>query len=192
MEKTGYTLGRDIALALDVAATEFYADGSYSYEGKKLSAAELSAVYEALVDEYPLVSIEDPLAEDDWDGWVALTTAIGSKVQIVGDDLFVTNPERIDDGIARGAANALLVKVNQIGTLSETLDAVTLAQSSGYRCMMSHRSGRDRGHDDRRPRRRHRMWADQERRARPLRPRREVQPAAAHRGGPRRRGALRG
>jgi enolase len=141
VEKTGYTLGRDIALALDVAATEFYADGSYSYEGKKLSAAELSEVYAALVDEYPLISIEDPLAEDDWDGWVALTDAIGAKVQIVGDDLFVTNPERLDDGIARGAANALLVKVNQIGTLSETLDAVTLAQSSGYRCMMSHRSG---------------------------------------------------
>jgi enolase len=141
VEKTGYTLGRDIALALDVAATEFYADGRYSYEGKKLSAAELAAVYEGLVDEYPLVSIEDPLAEDDWDGWVALTGSLGSKVQIVGDDLFVTNPERLDDGIARGAANALLVKVNQIGTLSETLDAVTLAQSSGYRCMMSHRSG---------------------------------------------------
>jgi enolase len=141
VEKTGYVLGRDIALALDVAATEFYSDGSYSYEGKKLSAAELSEVYAALVDEYPLISIEDPLAEDDWDGWVALTDAIGTKVQLVGDDLFVTNPERIDDGIARGAANALLVKVNQIGTLSETLDAVTLAQSSGYRCMMSHRSG---------------------------------------------------
>ena len=98
-------------------------------------------MYAELVDEYPLISIEDPLAEDDWDGWVALTDAIGAKVQIVGDDLFVTNPERLDDGIARGAANALLVKVNQIGTLSETLDAVTLAQSSGYRCMMSHRSG---------------------------------------------------
>jgi enolase 1/2/3 len=141
VEKTGYVLGRDIALALDVAATEFYSDGSYSYEGKKLSAAELSEVYAALVDDYPLISIEDPLAEDDWDGWVALTDAIGTKVQLVGDDLFVTNPERLDDGIARGAANALLVKVNQIGTLSETLDAVTLAQSSGYRCMMSHRSG---------------------------------------------------
>ena len=141
VEKTGYVLGRDIALALDVAATEFYSDGSYSYEGKKLSAAELSEVYASLVDDYPLISIEDPLAEDDWDGWVALTDAIGTKVQLVGDDLFVTNPERIDDGIARGAANALLVKVNQIGTLSETLDAVTLAQSSGYRCMMSHRSG---------------------------------------------------
>ena len=141
VEKTGYTLGRDIALALDVAATEFYADGRYSYEGKKLSADEMSAVYESLVDDYPLLSIEDPLAEDDWDGWVNLTSSIGSKVQLVGDDLFVTNPERLDDGIARGAANALLVKVNQIGTLSETLDAVTLAQSSGYRCMMSHRSG---------------------------------------------------
>ncbi len=141
VEKTGYVLGRDIALALDAAATEFFSDGIYSYEGKKLRAAELSAVYEGLVADYPLVSIEDPLAEDDWDGWVELTTLIGSKVQIVGDDLFVTNPERIDDGIARGAANALLVKVNQIGTLSETLDAVTLAHTSGYRCMISHRSG---------------------------------------------------
>jgi enolase len=141
VEKTGYVLGRDIGLALDVAATEFFSDGVYSYEGKKLSAGELSEVYASLVDDYPLISIEDPLAEDDWDGWVDLTTAIGSKVQLVGDDLFVTNPERLDDGIARGAANALLVKVNQIGTLSETLDAVTLAQSSGYRCMMSHRSG---------------------------------------------------
>jgi enolase len=141
VEKTGYVLGRDIGLALDVAATEFFSDGVYSYEGKKLSAAEMSAVYSGLVEDYPLISIEDPLAEDDWDGWVDLTTSIGSKVQLVGDDLFVTNPERLDDGIARGAANALLVKVNQIGTLSETLDAVTLAQSSGYRCMMSHRSG---------------------------------------------------
>jgi enolase len=139
--KTGYQLGRDIALALDVAATEFHSDGVYSYEGKKLSAEELSAVYAELVDEYPLVSIEDPLSEDDWDGWVALTSSIGNKVQLVGDDLFVTNPERLEEGISRGAANALLVKVNQIGTLSETLDAVTLAQSSGYRCMMSHRSG---------------------------------------------------
>jgi enolase len=141
VDKTGYTLGRDIALALDVAATEFHSEGVYSYEGKKLSAKELSAVYAELVGAYPLVSIEDPLSEDDWDGWVALTEAIGDKVQLVGDDLFVTNPERLDEGISRGAANALLVKVNQIGTLSETLDAVTLAQSSGYRCMMSHRSG---------------------------------------------------
>jgi enolase len=141
VDKTGYTLGRDIALALDVAATEFHSEGVYSYEGRKLSSQELSGVYAELVAAYPLVSIEDPLSEDDWDGWVALTAAIGDKVQIVGDDLFVTNPERLDEGISRGAANALLVKVNQIGTLSETLDAVTLAQSSGYRCMMSHRSG---------------------------------------------------
>jgi len=141
VEKAGYTLGRDIALALDVAATEFHSDGVYSYEGRKLSSAELSAVYAELLDAYPLVSIEDPLSEDDWDGWVALTGSLGDRVQIVGDDLFVTNPERLDDGINRGAANALLVKVNQIGTLSETLDAVTLAHSAGYRCMMSHRSG---------------------------------------------------
>ncbi len=141
VEKTGYTLGRDIALALDVAATEFHSDGVYAYEGRKLGSDELSAVYAELIGAYPLVSIEDPLSEDDWDGWVALTEAIGGGVQIVGDDLFVTNPERLEEGINRGAANALLVKVNQIGTLSETLDAVTLAQSSGYRCMMSHRSG---------------------------------------------------
>jgi enolase len=141
VEKAGYTLGRDIVLALDVAATEFHDGGVYSYEGRKLSSAEMTAVYTELVGAYPLVSIEDPLSEDDWDGWVELTSALGSKVQIVGDDLFVTNPERLEDGIARGAANALLVKVNQIGTLSETLDAVALAQTSGYRCMMSHRSG---------------------------------------------------
>ena len=141
VEGAGYVLGRDIGLALDVAATEFHSNGVYSYEGKKLSSSELSAVYAELVSAYPLISIEDPLSEDDWDGWVELTSMIGNKVQIVGDDLFVTNPERLDEGIARGAANALLVKVNQIGTLSETLDAVTLAHTSGYRCMMSHRSG---------------------------------------------------
>jgi enolase len=141
IETTGFSLGTDVVLALDVAATEFFEKGSYSYEGKQLGSAELSAVWAGLVDEFPLVSIEDPLAEDDWDGWVSLTESIGGKVQLVGDDLFVTNPERLEDGILRGAANALLVKVNQIGTLSETLDAVTLAQSAGYRCMMSHRSG---------------------------------------------------
>ena len=141
IDKAGYTLGTDIVLAMDVAATEFHSEGVYSYEGRKLSSAEMSAVYTELVGEYPLVSIEDPLSEDDWDGWVDLTSTLGSKIQIVGDDLFVTNPERLEDGIARGAANALLVKVNQIGTLSETLDAVALAQTSGYRCMMSHRSG---------------------------------------------------
>jgi enolase len=141
IEKTGYALGGDVALALDVAATELYSGGSYSYEGKKLSSAEMTEIYAGLVSDYPLVSIEDPLSEDDWDGWVAMTQRLGDSVQIVGDDLFVTNPERLDDGISRGAANALLVKVNQIGTLSETLDAVSLAHQNSYRCMMSHRSG---------------------------------------------------
>jgi enolase len=141
VEKAGYTLGQDIALALDVAATEFYEDGTYTFEGQKRSAPEMIDYYTSLVDGFPMVSIEDPLSEDDWDGWVALTSALGNRVQIVGDDLFVTNPVRLRKGIDSGAANALLVKVNQIGSLSETLDAVSLAHRSGYRCMMSHRSG---------------------------------------------------
>jgi enolase len=141
VEKAGYTAGTDIALALDVAATEFYSDGAYVFEGAKKSADELTAYYESLVAAYPIVSIEDPLAEDDWDGWARLTAVLGARVQIVGDDLFVTNPERLARGIEAQCANALLVKVNQIGTLSETLDAVTLAHRSGYRSMMSHRSG---------------------------------------------------
>ena len=142
IESTGLKLGTDVALALDVAATEFYTDGSgYAFEKQTRTAAQLSDFYAKLLDSYPLVSIEDPLSEDDWDGWVALTAEIGDRVQLVGDDLFVTNPERLEDGIERGAANALLVKVNQIGTLTETLDAVTLADHSGYRTMMSHRSG---------------------------------------------------
>ncbi len=139
--KAGYGFGTDVVLAMDVAATEFYRDGSYQYEGSPRSADEMIAVYTDLVANYPIVSIEDPLSEDDWDGWISMTTQLGSKIQLVGDDLFVTNPERLEDGIARGAANALLVKVNQIGTLSETLDAVTLAHNASYRCMMSHRSG---------------------------------------------------
>jgi enolase len=150
VEQAGYSLGTDIALALDVAATEFYQAASgatstsgsgYAFEGKTLSAEELTGYYTELVGAYPIVSIEDPLSEEDWDGWVAMTDALGDRIQIVGDDLFVTNPARLADGIARGAANALLVKVNQIGTLTETLDAVNLAHRSGYRCMMSHRSG---------------------------------------------------
>jgi enolase len=139
--KAGYVLGQDIALALDVAASEFYKDGAYQFEGTSRTADEMVAYYAELVDAYALVSIEDPLNEDDWDGWKSMTDLLGDKIQIVGDDLFVTNPERLGRGIATGTANALLVKVNQIGTLSETLDAVTLAQSHGYRCMMSHRSG---------------------------------------------------
>ncbi len=141
VESAGYTLGTDIVLAMDVAATEFYRDGDYAFEGNRVSAEELITYYTDLVDGYPIVSIEDPLDENDWEGWVDLTRALGDRVQLVGDDLFVTNPERLADGITRGAANALLVKVNQIGTLSETLDAVSMAHRSGYRCMMSHRSG---------------------------------------------------
>ncbi|WP_410572877.1 phosphopyruvate hydratase [Amycolatopsis sp. cmx-4-61] len=141
IEKAGYTPGRDVALALDVAATEFFGDGAYTFEGSKKSAEQMSAYYAELLRDYPLVSIEDPLSEDDWDGWVTLTAEVGEKVQIVGDDLFVTNPDRLEEGITRRAANALLVKVNQIGTLSETLDAISLATSFGYKSMMSHRSG---------------------------------------------------
>jgi len=126
---------------MDVAATEFYENGKYSFEGKQLTAAEMIAYYSSLVSSYPLVSIEDPLNEDDWDGWAAITKELGAKVQLVGDDLFVTNPERLAKGIAADTANALLVKVNQIGTLTETIDAVSLAHRNGYRSMMSHRSG---------------------------------------------------
>ncbi|MEU7763895.1 phosphopyruvate hydratase [Nocardia sp. NPDC049190] len=140
--KTGLKLGSDVTLALDVAATEFYTSASgYKFEGSVRSAEEMAQFYAELLTGYPLVSIEDPLSEDDWDGWVALTDLIGDKVQLVGDDLFVTNPERLEEGIAKGAANALLVKVNQIGTLTETLDAVELAHRNGYKTMMSHRSG---------------------------------------------------
>ncbi|KZS57639.1 phosphopyruvate hydratase [Mycobacterium ostraviense] len=142
IESAGYQLGSDVALALDAAATEFYTDGTgYSFEGSIRTAEQMAEFYAGLLASYPLVSIEDPLSEDDWDGWAALTASIGDRVQIVGDDIFVTNPERLEEGIERGVANALLVKVNQIGTLTETLDAVALAHHSGYRTMMSHRSG---------------------------------------------------
>ena len=141
IEKAGYKLGSQIALAMDVAATEFYSDGKYDFEGKKLSAAEMIAYYKGLVDSYPLVSIEDPLSEDDWAGWGEMTSQLGELVQLVGDDLFVTNPVRLERGIKAKTANALLVKVNQIGTLTETLDAVAMAHKAGYKSMMSHRSG---------------------------------------------------
>ena len=141
VEKAGFTFGTDVAVALDVAATEFYSEGTYAFEGAKKTSDELIAYYAGLVADFPLVSIEDGLSEDDWDGWHELTVQLGDKVQLVGDDLFVTNPERLQRGINEGTANALLVKVNQIGTLTETLDAVSLAHRNGYRCMMSHRSG---------------------------------------------------
>jgi enolase 1/2/3 len=141
VDKAGFRLGDDIVLALDVAATEFFKDGSYTFEGVQRSAEDMAAYYADLVGAYPLVSIEDPMSEEDWDGWKAMTSALGDRVQIVGDDLFVTNPERLQRGIDEKAANALLVKVNQIGTLTETLDAVNLAHRNSFRCMMSHRSG---------------------------------------------------
>jgi enolase len=138
---TGLTAGVDIALALDVAASEFHKDGSYLFEGSATSTDAMIEYYAGLAENYPIVSIEDPLAEDDWAGWEALTAELDQRVQIVGDDLFVTNPTRLARGIESGAANALLVKVNQIGSLTETFDAVDLAHRHGYRCMMSHRSG---------------------------------------------------
>jgi enolase len=141
VEEAGFALGTDIALALDVAASEFCDDGTYTFEGAGKSSAEMADYYADLVASYPIVSIEDPLDEEDWDGWTALTEAIGDQVQIVGDDLFVTNVERLGRGISEGAANALLVKVNQIGSLTETLDSVDLAHRHGFTCMMSHRSG---------------------------------------------------
>ena len=139
--KAGYTPGQDIALAIDAAATEFFADGGYNFEGAAKSTADMTGLYAGWLDRYPIVSLEDPLAEDDWDGWQQLTAALGSRVQIVGDDLFVTNPDRLRRGIESRAANSLLVKVNQIGTLTETLDAISLAQRSSFTTMVSHRSG---------------------------------------------------
>ena len=141
VEKAGYTLGGDVALALDVASSEFFDNGVYNFEGGQHSAEEMAKVYEELVATYPIVSIEDPLDENDWEGYTKLTATLGEKVQIVGDDFFVTNPQRLARGIEEKAANALLVKVNQIGTLTETLDAVDLAHRAGYHTMMSHRSG---------------------------------------------------
>jgi enolase len=141
IEKAGFTPGTQIALGLDVAASEFFDNGNYNFEGTSKSAAEMSAYYAELVASYPLVTIEDPLHEDDWAGWATLTAEIGDKTQIVGDDLFVTNPSRLAKGIELGTANSILVKVNQIGSLTETLDAVSLAQRSGYTAVMSHRSG---------------------------------------------------
>jgi enolase len=141
IEGAGLKAGTDVALALDVAASEFYDDGAYTFEGQQKSAADMTAYYGELVSAYPIVSIEDPLNEDDWDGWRTITDELGARTQLVGDDLFVTNVERLQRGIDGGQANALLVKVNQIGSLTETLDSVDLAHRNGFRCMMSHRSG---------------------------------------------------
>ena len=144
IQSVGLTPGKDVALALDAAASEFYDKEQKLYifrNGDKMTSDQITAMYEQWVDTYPLVSLEDPLDEEDWDGWVKITADLGEKVQIVGDDLFVTNPVRIAKGIKLGVANALLVKVNQIGSLTETLDAVEMAHRAGYHCMISHRSG---------------------------------------------------
>ena len=141
IEAAGYKLGDDVALALDVASSEFFKDGKYHFEGGEHTAEEMAAVYADLVENYAIVSIEDPLQEDDWEGYTTLTAQLGDKVQIVGDDFFVTNPKRLAEGIEKKAANALLVKVNQIGSLSETFEAVAMAHNAGYKSMMSHRSG---------------------------------------------------
>jgi enolase len=141
IKKAGFEPGKDVALALDVAASAFVTEGGYSFEGGTKTADEMIAYYEELIDAYPLVSIEDPLDEEDWEGWAKFTAQVGHKIQVVGDDLFVTNPVRLARGIKENSANALLVKVNQIGSLTETIDAVTMAHRSGYSTMMSHRSG---------------------------------------------------
>jgi enolase len=139
--KAGFNPGQDVALAIDAAASEFYADGAYNFEGKPQTSAEMAGIYAEWLDAYPIVSIEDPLAEEDWPGWQELTASVGDRLQVVGDDLFVTNSERLRRGIAEHSANSLLVKLNQIGTVTETLDAVSLAQRAGYTCVISHRSG---------------------------------------------------
>ncbi|HET8867923.1 MAG TPA: phosphopyruvate hydratase [Agrococcus sp.] len=141
IEKAGFTPGTDIALGLDVAASEFFENGVYRFEGQDRSSADMADYFTELVDAYPLVTVEDPMDEEDWDGWASITERLDDRVQLVGDDLFVTNPERLADGIERGAANALLVKVNQIGTLSETFDAIRVATQAGYGSVISHRSG---------------------------------------------------
>ena len=141
IEAAGYKLGDDVALALDVASSEFFKDGKYHFEGGEHTAEEMADVYADLVENYAIVSIEDPLQEDDWEGYTKLTAQLGDKVQIVGDDFFVTNPKRLAEGVEKKAANALLVKVNQIGSLSETFEAVAMAHNAGYKTMMSHRSG---------------------------------------------------
>jgi enolase len=141
IEQAGFKPGTDVALALDVASTEFFADGAYQFEGSARDTDYMVEYYKKLTADYPLVSVEDPLSEDEWDAWAALTATVGNKLQIVGDDLFVTNPQRLAKGIDLGAANALLVKLNQIGTVTETLEAVELAHRSGFTAMVSHRSG---------------------------------------------------
>ena len=188
VEKAGYKPGDDIMLALDCASTEYFRDGAYVMEGEgmSLSPDENVAYLKALVSDYPVFSIEDGCSEDDWEGWKVLTAELGDKVQLVGDDLFVTNPERLARGIEEGAGNSLLVKVNQIGTLSEALEAVDMAHRAGFTTVMSHRSGETRGRHHRRPCRGNELRADQDRLALAVGSSGEVQPAHSNRGNPER------
>ncbi len=192
IELAGYTPGDQIAIALDPATSEIYENGRYvlEHENRSLTAEEMAAYWAEMAGRYPIVSIEDGMDEGDWGGWSTLTDRLGSKIQLVGDDLFVTNSARLRRGIEAGVANSILIKVNQIGTLTETLDAIKLARENGYTRRHVAPLGRDRGRHDRRPRRRHRLRPDQDRRAGALGPRREVQPAPPHRGGARQRRRL--
>ncbi len=194
MNAAGYKLGDDVLLALDCAASEYFKDGAYKMvgEGKTFSSADNAEFLAELASAYPIASIEDGMAEDDWAGWRILTDRLGGKLQLVGDDLFVTNVKRLGRGIDEGIANSILVKVNQIGTLTETIDAVRLAQTNGYTAVMSHRSGETEDLDDRRPRGRAELRADQDGKPGAIGPDREIQPAAPHRGRIGRHGALPG
>ncbi len=193
IERAGYKPGRDVCLGLDAAASEFYQDGLYNLEseGRKFTSAQFVDYLDGLVARFPIITIEDGMAEGDWDGWSLLTQRLGRKIQLVGDDLFVTNTRILREGIARGIANSILIKPNQIGTLTETLAAIDMATDGGLHLGHLAPLGRDRGQHDRRHRRRDPRDADQDRVAVPLRPHRQVQPAAAHRGRTRRGRELR-
>ena len=194
IEAAGYEAGKDIFIALDPATSELHDDGAYvlEHEGRILSPAELAEYWVKICDRYPVVSLEDGMDEEDWDGWKTLTERLGDRVQLVGDDLFVTNPERLRRGIELGVANSILVKLNQIGTLTETLETIETAHDAGLHGGGLPPLGRDRGHDDRRPGGRHRQRPDQDRGPVTLGPGGEVQPAAADRGGARRAGLVSG
>ncbi len=193
IEAAGYRPGEDVSLAIDAAASELFQDGEYVFRwssGEHRDAAGMIEFWKDLLDRYPIVSLEDPLDENDWNGWKALTAELGGRVQVVGDDIFVTNSERLDQGIRDASANAILIKLNQIGTLTETLATMRLATQAGFNNVVSHRSRRDGGHVHRRPGGRHGVRSDQDRQRQPDGPHREVQPAAPHRGGAGCQGAL--
>ncbi len=192
IDKAGYTPGQQIAIGLDCAASEFYKEGKYHLERRRHGpvAAEWTDILATWADKYPIVSVEDGMAENDWDGWKHLTDELGAKLQLVGDDLFVTNTKILKEGIAKGVANSILIKINQIGTLSETFAAIEMAKRAGYTAVISHRSRRNRRRDHRRHRGGHQRRPDQDRLDEPQRPRRQVQPVAAHRRRPWRRRAV--